>query len=54
MEHIRHKAKEEAGKGNLANVDVLNQKLVLLESMAAKLDPGSKEGDDDDPFKVPC
>lgn len=43
LERIRREAKEEAAKGEWTNIDVLNQKLVLLESMAAKLNHGSKK-----------
>lgn len=43
LDRIRREAKEEAAKGDMANIDVLNQKLVLLESMAAKLNHGSKK-----------
>ena len=39
---MRREAKEEAAKGELANIDILNQKLVLLESMAVKLNHTSK------------
>ena len=43
LERVRREAKEEAAKGDWANVDVLNQKLVLMESMAAKLNHASKK-----------
>ena len=42
FERVRREAKEEAAKGELANIDILNQKLVLLESMAVKLNHTSK------------
>ena len=43
LERVRREAKEEAAKCELANMDVLNQKLVLLESLAAKLNHSSKK-----------
>ena len=42
FERVRREAKEEAAKKQLANMDILSQKLLLLESMAVKLNHGSK------------
>lgn len=42
LERIKREARDEAAKGVLANLDVLHQKLVLLESTASKINHKSK------------
>ena len=54
LERVRHEAKEEAAKREWDNMDILNQKLVLMESIAAKLRPCIQKGDDHDISKVSC
>ena len=43
LERVRREAKEEAAKGDWANMDILNQKLVLMESLATKLNHSSQK-----------
>lgn len=42
LKRIKREARDEAAKGVLANLDVLHQKLVLLESTASKINHKSK------------
>ncbi len=39
---MRREAKDEAAKGVAVNVDILHQKLILLESLAAKVEISKK------------
>lgn len=42
FERMRREAKDEAAKGVAVNVDILHQKLILLESLAAKVEISKK------------
>lgn len=43
FDRVKREAKEEAAKADKVNIDVLNQKLVLLDSIASKIGHESKK-----------